>query len=277
MTKAVDLFTTLLKNCKFDSNLISFVVSKVPSAFSVTTLKQMNESYLAIFLKTSLDGAIKAVDSTQPLELVLNIVRSSTPSFISQFVSQIIDALRSIVSAGKAKLFSILVLNIIGEIGRRKQDPSVLLKDSSISFRSLVPYLLSDDGEVKNRVMAIFSLMIFGKAEQKPDFELIFASLMSIFVGYENDTSSYVAIASDLLKSIEKSNKADIESLKLLKFAFQPVLSVGDANCNEAISELLKYLKKLTSVVDDKELFEYSLGMMTLFARPKRNFSLSNK
>lgn len=269
--KSVDLFTSFLKNCKFESSLISFVISRLPSAFSVATLKQMDQNYLTIFLKINFETATKASDCLPSLQLILNVIRSSTPSFIGNYANQIIQTLKTVVGSGKINLSSILVLNIIGELGRRKQEPTYLLKDASVSFRSLAPLLLSDDEEILTRVKAIFSLMIFGKAESEPDFELIFSSLMSIFVGYENDSTNYVSIASDLLKTAEKMNVLNMKKLELLKFVFQPVLSVGDSVCNVAICDLLKYLKKFTSTVSDDELFTYALSMMTLFAKPKRS------
>lgn len=275
--KSVDLFTSLLKNCKFDSYLLAFVVSHVPSAFSVTTLKQMDTNYLTIFLKLSFETAAKSSDCLPSLELVLNVIRSSTPSFIAPFVQQIIDMLRNVVSAGKIKLSSILVLNIIGEVGRRKQYPTCLLKDGSVSFRTLSPLLLSDENDIKTRVNAIFSLMIFGKAESDPDFELVFTSLMSLFVGYEKDSSNYVSIANDMLRAVDKLPNVTVKNLQLLKYVFQPVMSVGDQNCTEAISELLKYLKKLTASVTDDELFTLALSMMTTFAKPKRGAPYSSK
>lgn len=275
--KSVDLFTSLLKNCKFDSYLLAFVVSHVPSAFSVTTLKQMDTNYLTVFLKLSFETAAKSSDCLPSLELVLNVIRSSTPSFIAPFVQQIIDMLRNVVSAGKIKLSSILVLNIIGEVGRRKQYPTCLLKDGSVSFRTLSPLLLSDENDIKTRVNAIFSLMIFGKAESDPDFELVFTSLMSLFVGYEKDSSNYVSIANDMLRAVDKLPNVTVKNLLLLKYVFQPVMSVGDQNCTEAISELLKYLKKLTASVTDDELFTLALSMMTTFAKPKRGAPYSSK
>lgn len=280
----VDLITAFLKNNKFDVSFLSFVVSKLPSAFTVTTLQEMDENYLTTFLKINFEIASKTSDYTPSLHLILNIIRSSTPNFIQPFIQQIIDSLREAISNGNANLSSILVLNVIGELCRRKMEPTVLLKDSAVSFRSLAPLLLSDDNDIKTRVNCIFSLIIFGKSEIEPDFELVFSSLMSLFVVYEKETANYVSIATDMMKTIEKKTVITKRSLEMLKFAFEPVLSVGDANCTVAICELLKYLKKLTIDInliqskeeDNEDMFSFVLGMMTLFAKPKRNFPIPN-
>lgn len=267
--RAVDMLFTILKTSKFDSSLISFVLSVSPTAFSSSILKQLTPESLNQFLQLSLDTITKSTDPIPSLELLLGIIRSSTGAFLGSHVKEIMAALVNAVNSSKVSLSSILLLNIIGEMGRRKPDPTSLLNDSSVSFRSLTPILLSEDQEILSRVSAIFSLMIFGKTDSNPDFELIFSSMMSLYVGYKNDSSSFVSIGSDLLKAVDKLPKINKRVLNLLKNVFLPVLSVGDANCNVAIAEFLKFLKKLCSA-SDEEIFAEAIAMMTIFAKPKR-------
>ncbi|OHT15712.1 hypothetical protein TRFO_13876 [Tritrichomonas foetus] len=271
--RAVDLFTTIMKKCQFETSLIGFIIAKSPSAFSANTLRQLNAEALTQFLSLSIESVNKSHDAVPPLELLLGIIRSSSGPFIGVHVQEIIDTLRNAVSANKVKIDSILVLNIIGELGRRKQVPTSLLKDSSVSFRSLAPLLLSNDQEINTRVTAIFSLMIFGSTDDNPDFELIFSSLMSLYVGYEKDSGHYVAIANDMLKYVTQVNK---RVLDLLSHIFSPILSVGDSACNVAINEFLKFLRK-QATSQDEELSTFAIHLMTVFAKPKRNIPVSSK
>ena len=275
--KAVEIFTILMKNSKFETQLICFIIPRAPTAFSATTLRQLSTEALTQFLKLSLDSIIRANDVTRPLELLLCIIRASTTQFISSFISDIMNTLKHVLSYNKIKIDAILLLNIIGEIGKRKQVPTLLLNDSALSFKTLIPLLIHENHEVVLRSSAILSLLIFGSSDNKPDFELIFSSLMSLYIGYDQNSSHYVLLANELLKSVAKLPDSRINKnvLDLIKHVFSPILSVGDSSCNIAISDLLKFLRSLASRGND-EISIIALQMMTQFAKPKRNIPVKS-
>lgn len=268
--KILCLYLSLLKHESFSDNVVIESVTRASSAFTFQALLTFTGDNLQKLLVITLDATSSASKSgiSKCMDMLLNIVRAANQQFLADNSSGILKALRQVIKSGVMDLDAIPMLNVIGELVKKVKEPSWFVKPDIISFQSLIPLTVSPSQKVSQRALGIFAVVIFSKPEGY-DLSLLFSSLMSVFFGIEQDTSNYVSMATHLIHYMRDLEVITREKLELLKYVMEPVLAVGDANCNLGIHEFLKFLRTL-SRSPDEEIATTSMSLMAHFATPKQ-------
>ena len=268
--KILALYLSLLKNESYPDNIVINSVTRASSAFTFQSLLSFTGDNLQKLLVITLDATSNATKSgiEKCMDMLLNIIRAANTQFLSDNASGILKVLRQVIKSKTMELEAIPMLNVIGELTKKVQEATWFLKPDTISFYSLIPLIVNPSPKVSQRALGIFAILIFSQPSGY-DPQLLFSSLMSIFVGFEQDTAHYVSMAKHLIEHMTKSDIVTRDHLQILGYVMEPVLAVSDANCNLCTSDFLKFLRT-QSHSPDEELATTAMSLMAHFATPKQ-------
>jgi hypothetical protein len=243
-------------------------MSQLATILSFETLHELSPDDLSKVLQVSLDFLRRSRKSDVPqnLERLLNVLRAAPETFLVQNAAAIFGGLNSVVGHRLCDLSSVGLLNVVGEAAKKVQDAAFFVQGDPISFHNLLPLVVADNHKVSQRAAGIFAVIIFGSVKEA-DPQLLFAALMSIFCGLQNDASGYVAMAGNLIDSVERAGEVKAEWIELLGNVMEPVLAVGDQSCVHGVAGFLKFLSKVA--LREDEVGEKAIGLMTRFGLPK--------
>ena len=247
-----------------------FVFDNATKYFNVDTIKSLNKNQLVKFTQFTLNliKNTKSNNIESCLKALLIILRTNDP-YLGTKVSNIISILNTLMETKKCKLDSIIILNILAESVKKCQDISLFLKESPISFHTLIPLFLSNDENIKTRAIGIISLLIFGSYNSSNDYELLFSSVMSLYISYEKNSSQYIKMANRILTMISNSNEINESNLSLLEYLYYPMFSVYDSQCIKEIQKFNDFLKSLL-LSQEIKCFNHVLSLVTKFSIVKQ-------
>lgn len=257
--KLLNLYFALLKDESLSEETISFSVSKASSSFTPATVELFSQEHLIMLLNAVYKNAMRK--NIVIILILPTIIQKMEAENLQKHGMKIIKIVRYLTKEGIIDVKSPEILEILLTLVQKVQEPTWFIKLSTIDFVSLFKLLINGCDKVNDILKALLT------GNEDLSYESMFSSLVSIYMNNDGKSRGYVEMALTTMRFIEKKVTISKNDMDLIGFMFQPLISVGDQYCNDAIRQFIQFLKSTAKSLSP--VCEQAIRMMTQFSYPK--------